>query len=159
MAQAVALPGASFLATRQGKSVLALLCVVALMDFLDASIVNVALPSTSYSTPAAPSTGISTTARDPDQAKRFYEAVLRVPFDSGHPGMWRTEETRPPLGIWPAHDTEPQVQLSFRVDDVAAAVDRVRAAGGRAAEPQRRRFGLSAECADDQGRTFRLWQP
>jgi EmrB/QacA subfamily drug resistance transporter len=45
MAQAVALPGASFLATRQGKSVLALLCVVALMDFLDASIVNVALPS------------------------------------------------------------------------------------------------------------------
>jgi hypothetical protein len=23
----------------------------------------------------------------------------------------------------------------------------------------RRRFGLSAECADDQGATFRLWQP
>src|SRR5215467_2899820 len=35
----------SFLATRRGKLVLALLCAVGFLDFLDASIVNVALPS------------------------------------------------------------------------------------------------------------------
>ena len=35
----------SALATRQGKLVLALLCAVGFLDFLDASIVNVALPS------------------------------------------------------------------------------------------------------------------
>ena len=35
----------SFLATRQGKLTLALLCTVAFLDFVDASIVNVALPS------------------------------------------------------------------------------------------------------------------
>ncbi len=35
----------SFLATRRGKLVLAFLCVVAVLDFLDTSIVNVALPS------------------------------------------------------------------------------------------------------------------
>jgi EmrB/QacA subfamily drug resistance transporter len=35
----------SFLATRRGKIVLAFLCAVAFLDFLDASIVNVALPS------------------------------------------------------------------------------------------------------------------
>src|ERR1700682_5624751 len=35
----------SFLATRRGKLTLALLCVVAFLDFVDASIVNVALPS------------------------------------------------------------------------------------------------------------------
>src|SRR3984957_3334587 len=35
----------SFLATRRGKLTLALLCVVAFLDFLDGSIVNVALPS------------------------------------------------------------------------------------------------------------------
>jgi EmrB/QacA subfamily drug resistance transporter len=35
----------SFLATRQGKLVLAFLCAVAFLDFLDTSIVNVALPS------------------------------------------------------------------------------------------------------------------
>jgi EmrB/QacA subfamily drug resistance transporter len=36
---------ASFLATRRGKLTLALLCAVAFLDFVDASIVNVALPS------------------------------------------------------------------------------------------------------------------
>ena len=35
----------SFLATRAGKLTLALLCAVAFLDFVDASIVNVALPS------------------------------------------------------------------------------------------------------------------
>ncbi|MDQ1752535.1 MAG: hypothetical protein QOE71_3591, partial [Pseudonocardiales bacterium] len=33
------------LATRRGKLILALLCAVAFLDFVDASIVNVALPS------------------------------------------------------------------------------------------------------------------
>src|SRR3954454_76510 len=35
----------SFLATRRGKLVLALLCAIAFLDFVDATIVNVALPS------------------------------------------------------------------------------------------------------------------
>jgi len=38
-------PRSSFLATRRGKLTLALLCTVAFLDFADASIVNVALPS------------------------------------------------------------------------------------------------------------------
>jgi EmrB/QacA subfamily drug resistance transporter len=38
-------PHPSFLATRRGKLTLVLLCVVAFLDFVDASIVNVALPS------------------------------------------------------------------------------------------------------------------
>jgi len=98
-------------------------------------------------------------ARDADRAKEFYEAVLQVPFSSGHPGAWRAGQTRPPLGIWPSQGAEPEVQLSYRVDDIAAAVERVRAAGGRADEPERRRYGLFTECVDDQGTTFRLWQP
>jgi EmrB/QacA subfamily drug resistance transporter len=40
-----AAPQPSFLATRHGKLTLALLCAVAFLDFVDASIVNVALPS------------------------------------------------------------------------------------------------------------------
>jgi predicted enzyme related to lactoylglutathione lyase len=98
-------------------------------------------------------------ARDTHRAKNFYEAVLQVPFSAGHPGAWRTDETRPPVGILPAEGAEPEVQLSYRVDDIAAAVERVRAAGGRADEPRRRQFGLLVECVDDQGATFRLWQP
>jgi uncharacterized glyoxalase superfamily protein PhnB len=98
-------------------------------------------------------------ARDAGRAKEFYEAVLRVPFAPGHPGTWRTDEIRPPLGIRSREGAEPEVQLSYRVDDIRAAVERVRAAGGRADEPDRRPFGLGAECTDDQGTTFRLWQP
>jgi len=102
---------------------------------------------------------VTMTARDPDRAKEFYEAVLQVPFASGHPGAWRTDQTRPPLSILPSRGAEPEVQLSYRVDDMAAAVERVRAAGGRADEPRRMPYGLTAECIDDQGATFRLWQP
>ncbi len=103
---------------------------------------------------------VTMVARDALAAKTFYEAVLQVPFSSGHPGAWRTGETRPPLGILPLRGAaEPEVQLSYRVDDIAAAVERVRAAGGRADEPGRRQYGLTADCADDQGATFRLWQP
>ncbi len=97
--------------------------------------------------------------RDAQRAKEFYEAVLQVPFSSAHPGAWRTDETRPPLGISSSQGTEPEVQLSYRVDDIAAAVERVRAAGGHADEPDRKPYGLLAECADDQGAKFRLWQP
>jgi EmrB/QacA subfamily drug resistance transporter len=42
---AAAAPQPSLLATRRGKLTLALLCAVAFIDFVDASIVNVALPS------------------------------------------------------------------------------------------------------------------
>jgi predicted enzyme related to lactoylglutathione lyase len=102
---------------------------------------------------------VTMAARDAQRAKEFYQAVLQVPFSSGHPGAWRTEQTRPPLGIRSSSGAEPEVQLSYRVDDIAAAVERVRAAGGSADEPKRRPYGLHAECVDDQGTTFRLWQP
>src|SRR5204862_7489929 len=42
-------PKPSFLATRRGKLTLAFLCGVACLDFVDASIVNVALPSIRHS--------------------------------------------------------------------------------------------------------------
>ena len=45
IAQSTVPPGESLLATRQGKLMLAFLCMVGFLDFVDASIVNVALPS------------------------------------------------------------------------------------------------------------------
>ena len=102
---------------------------------------------------------VTMAAPDSLRAKEFYQAVLQVPFSQGHPGRWRTDQTQPPLGILPARGAGPEVQLSYRVDDIAAAVERVRAAGGHADEPERRPFGLLAVCVDDQGATFHLWQP
>jgi predicted enzyme related to lactoylglutathione lyase len=101
---------------------------------------------------------VTMVARDAHRAKEFYQAVLQVSFSSGHPGAWRTDQIRPPLGIQSSQGAEPEVQLSYRVDDIAAAVERVRAAGGRAGQPERKPYGLAAECVDDQGATFRLWQ-
>jgi uncharacterized glyoxalase superfamily protein PhnB len=102
---------------------------------------------------------VTMAARDAHRAMEFYRAVLQVPFSSGHPGAWRTDQTSPPLGIRSSQGAEPEVQLSYRVDDIAAAVNRVRAAGGHADEPERKPYGLLAECVDDQGTAFRLWQP
>ncbi len=99
------------------------------------------------------------TATDPHRTMEFYAAVLQVPFTEGHPGAWRSSETTPPLGVRSSRGAEPEVQLSFRVDDLVAAIERVRAAGGQAAAPQHQPFGLLADCVDDQGVTFRLWQP
>jgi uncharacterized glyoxalase superfamily protein PhnB len=49
-------------------------------------------------------------ARDTHRAKEFYEAVLQVPFSSGHPGAWRTNETTPPLSVLSSQGADPQVQ-------------------------------------------------
>ena len=47
----------------------------------------------------------------------------------------------------------------YRVDDMGAAISRIRAAGGSAPEPDRQAYGLQALCVDDQGTRFYLWQP
>jgi uncharacterized glyoxalase superfamily protein PhnB len=99
-------------------------------------------------------------AADSLRAKEFYETVLGVPFHAGsQPAVWNTEETQPHLGIWSPDGVEPQIQLVFRVDDLAAALDRVRASGGVAGEAERKPYGLKASCEDDQGVVFELWQP
>jgi predicted enzyme related to lactoylglutathione lyase len=102
---------------------------------------------------------ITMLAPDTERAKDFYEAVLRISFSEGHPGAWRSDEITPRLGILPSASAQPEVQLSYRVDDISAAVERVRAAGGRAGKPEPKPYGLLAECVDNQGATFRLWQP
>src|ERR1700746_4145902 len=45
MTEAMAAPGASFLATRKGQLTLAFLCLVAFMDFMGFAIMTVALPT------------------------------------------------------------------------------------------------------------------
>jgi uncharacterized glyoxalase superfamily protein PhnB len=102
---------------------------------------------------------VTMVAPDAGRAREFYQAVLGVTFSSSRPGAWRTDETTPPLRIWSPEAAEPEVQLAYHVDDIQAAIGRVLAAGGRADEPERRPGGLLAECADDQGATFHLWQP
>lgn len=61
-------------------------------------------------------------------------------------------------GLWGGAD-RPAVTLCYQVEDVAAAVWQVRRLGGTAEEPAERPYGTLAECVDDQGTPFQLWQP
>jgi predicted enzyme related to lactoylglutathione lyase len=88
---------------------------------------------------------------DVERARRFYGAVLGWTFEPG-------ADRRPPrVAVWGEVDA-PAVDLLFRVDDLDAALGRVRAHGGQAEEPARERFGRVARCADDQGGQFQLWE-
>lgn len=62
-----------------------------------------------------------------------------------------------PGGLHSAEVASPQVW--FKVEDIQAAVIRVRHLGGQADDPQHSPSGWSAACRDDQGTHFNLWQP
>ncbi len=102
---------------------------------------------------------VSVGVPDEGRARAFYGAVLGWRFSPGDmPGGWEVEDRTPGVGMWGGQDP-PEVQLCFRVDDVAAAVRAVRAAGGEAGDAEDRAYGLLADCRDDQGIRFQLWQP
>lgn len=91
---------------------------------------------------------------DAARAAAFYSSVLgwRISADGRavqglgqHLGLWST----------PSHRT---TFLSHAVADISAAVARVRAAGGTAADAVQESYGLSAECVDNQGLPFALHQ-
>jgi predicted enzyme related to lactoylglutathione lyase len=64
----------------------------------------------------------------------------------------------PPSGIHGGQET-PEFRIYFRVDDIEAVADRVRAAGGRVLSTAVYDSGGSAECVDDQGLRFDLFRP
>jgi len=89
---------------------------------------------------------------DVERAKRFYAAVLGWTFP-------RDPARRPlTVAVWGDVD-RPSVDLLYRVDDLDAALRRVRERGGRAEEPTQEPFGRAARCVDDQGAEFQLWEP
>lgn len=93
----------------------------------------------------------------PDLAKAqaFYGAVLGWRFDdaeNGHVG----NISAPPGS---AHGATVTADLYFVVDDIHAAVTRVRAMGGTADEPVHYDSGSAATCTDDQGTRFHLSVP
>lgn len=93
-------------------------------------------------------------------AREFYGAVLGWRFDPG--GVedgWSVADVRPMVGLAGGASAGPQVQLCYRVDDVATAGERVRRHGGTAGEPQHKPYGLLVECVDNQGMRFQLFQP
>ncbi len=94
------------------------------------------------------------TTPDPDRAAAFYAAVLGWRYAPGNAAGGRDVQGQSvPLGLGRG---EPGWHVSYGVDDVAAAVERVRAAGGTATDPEDRPYGTAAECVDEQGTVFAL---
>jgi uncharacterized glyoxalase superfamily protein PhnB len=95
---------------------------------------------------------------DDERAKAFYGAVLGWEFGSGSvPRGWNVTDVRPMIGI--AGGSGAETQLCYRVADMEAALDVVRAQGGSAGPADGKPYGLLADCTDNQGVRFHLWQP
>ena len=95
---------------------------------------------------------------DSGRARDFYGAVLGWQFAPGRvPDGWQVVGTTPLAGLSGGHAEATTVPM-WRVADLRAAVDRVRAAGGTSTEPRQEPYGLTADCADGQGTRFYLGQ-
>ncbi|MFJ8914569.1 VOC family protein [Amycolatopsis sp. NPDC102389] len=96
---------------------------------------------------------------DDERAKAFYGAVLGWQFSPGRvEGGWGVEGSGLQGGLWGGPGRQVGWKVMYAVDDLAAALDRVRAQGGQAGETERQPYGLSADCVDDQGIEFWLWE-
>jgi len=96
----------------------------------------------------------------PDSARfrTFFGAVFGWRFTQSRSGdRWGIDGVRPMAGLAGGH-ADITVVPQFVVADIDEAVERVRAAGGTANEPQRQPYGMSADCVDDQGSRFYLAQ-
>lgn len=93
---------------------------------------------------------------DAAKARTFYRSVLGWRFTPGHvEDGWNVADVAPMVGLVGGREPASVVPM-YRVDDVVAAVERVRAMGGTATDPERQAYGLSSVCTDDQGTRFYL---
>lgn len=97
---------------------------------------------------------------DVQKGTAFYGSLFGWTFDpSPDSHAYRhINNTQLPGGIV-NHDQQMIMRPYYRVDDIAAAVAKVRALGGKAQEPTASPSGLGSLCHDDQGVPFNLWQP
>ncbi|MFL6077604.1 MAG: VOC family protein [Mycobacteriales bacterium] len=95
---------------------------------------------------------------DADRAAAFYGRVLGWRYRDGGPQRGRqVEGTNPSHGIWGGAE-RPNLMLAYVVDDLDAAIARVWDAGGRVTGPTRKPRGTVADCVDDQGLRFAVYE-
>jgi predicted enzyme related to lactoylglutathione lyase len=94
------------------------------------------------------------------RGKAFYKAVLGWNAEPGDdPKRYYHVEGSQPAGGIAGGAGEPHVTVYFIVDDAKATVAAIRALGGQAPDPSQSASGWCAECTDDQGGPFAIWQP
>jgi predicted enzyme related to lactoylglutathione lyase len=119
----------------------------------------VATPESSPETDRSPVVLVEFPADEPERARAFWSRVLAVELEpreavEGH--GWQTDSDAPALGL---HERGPGPGdrfslVYFSVDDLKAALARVRSAGGEVVHPGER----WAVCRDSEGSPFGLVQ-
>jgi predicted enzyme related to lactoylglutathione lyase len=89
--------------------------------------------------------------------KAFYSRVFYWTFEPGRiDDGWGVQQSHPMAGVAGGNTAGVTVPM-WTIDDVDAAVARVREAGGTVIEePSQQAYGKSAQCTDDQGTRFYL---
>ncbi|WIY04327.1 VOC family protein [Amycolatopsis mongoliensis] len=94
-----------------------------------------------------------------EPAKTFYGAVLGWQFSPGSvESAWNIQGHGLQGGLWGGPGRQVGWKLMYAVDDLDAALGRVREQGGQAGEVETHPYGLTADCTDNQGIEFYLWQ-
>jgi len=100
---------------------------------------------------------------DTARAATFFGALFGWALEPGNSGeaYRHVANTKLPMGFAPSTDGDDAgtVRLYFRVDDVDAYAARVVALGGQVLLRAEYESGGNAECVDDQGARFDLFQP
>ena len=103
--------------------------------------------------------------QDPERGRAFYEGLLGWRFEPGPSGAGFVIEAPNMPGGMHGGDPEATPYLFFAVDEMDAALDRVRELGGSVEEADVEgdeesvaRFGRFQLCRDDQGSPFGLHQ-
>jgi predicted enzyme related to lactoylglutathione lyase len=96
---------------------------------------------------------------DSERGRAFFQGVFGWEFQPGNiPGGFHISSTNPVGGMHQG-GSAPGFRPYFQVDDIAAAVERVRSMGGTAGEIKGSPgSGAYADCSDDQGTQFSLFQ-
>jgi predicted enzyme related to lactoylglutathione lyase len=98
-------------------------------------------------------------AADAERAKGFYGELFGWEFAEGNvPGGFQITNTEPPGGLFGGSGASAP-KVWFKVDDINEGIERVRALGGEAGEPEEIASGFMASCRDDQGSELNLWAP
>jgi uncharacterized glyoxalase superfamily protein PhnB len=97
---------------------------------------------------------------DAARASQFFGQLFGWSVQSGQAGegYGHISNTRFPMGLAPPSE-HGSVTLYFRVDDIESYAARIVELGGQVLSRSERPSGGNAECVDDQGMRFDLYQP
>jgi len=95
---------------------------------------------------------------DVERAARFFSSVLGWQYEPGSgPQGRQVQGLNIHHGLWGGQERS-TLFLCFAVDDVEAAVRRVRDAGGTAGDPVQEPYGMASACVDDDGVAFAVFE-